>query len=116
MILVSGLCYLGVWWRARRAKEWFLEDARAGRIRRVRIRRQPLKDEQGEEAFPETAGGMMGYERPHTDNQLWWILLLALLAGWMMHLEPWNSYVLKALLRDPVGAFTHGVPAPPRGR
>ena len=58
----------------------------------------------------------MGYERPHADDHLWWLLLLAFLAGWVMHAQPWNSELLRGLLRDPVGTLTHRIPATPHQR
>ncbi|RME34183.1 MAG: hypothetical protein D6786_05630 [Gammaproteobacteria bacterium] len=114
-IVASLLVYLGIWLRARSALQRFLEDARAGRIRQVGVEAAPIRDPDTGEPFMPEAGTITGYERPRADNHLWWMLLLALLAGAVMHLEPWNSHVLKALLRDPVGAFTHGIPAASQG-
>ena len=114
LVAVSGLLYLALWLRALRAQRQFVDDAQARRIHVVTFRPRPLRDERGKVVFPETAGGMAGYERPHADNHLWWMLLLAFAAGGVAHLQPWQSEVLRGLLRDPVGAFTHGIPARPR--
>ncbi len=111
-IAASGVIYLGVWLQTLRARRQFVDDARAGRIRLVPIRAPELRDEMGRQVLPENAGGRMGYERPHADDHLWWMLALALFAGWVMHEAPWESPFLRAFLQDPIGAFSHGIKVP----
>ena len=116
VLALSAAFYLGVFLRAFRAWRWFVEDARAGRIRRVPIRARPLIDPRsGENLTP--PGPMMGWERPRADNGLWMWLALALLAGLVMSWAPWESPALRALVHDPLHILRFGEPvSAPDGR